>query len=219
VRILAVTVVLVALAFAAPGRAAGDEGAELKARTHFAAGEYKEALEIYARLYAETMHPTYLRNIARCHQNLGNADKAISSFREYLRKAHDLTPEQRREIEGYIAEMEQLKQSRAGAAAGPSLNAASPPRTASPPIEAPAPALAAAPPAAPPPVDSAPALVGPPTVTAPGSANDDGDGPFYTRVWFWGVVAGVAAAGIVTAVLVSRDGGLSWGNRGLLDLR
>jgi tetratricopeptide (TPR) repeat protein len=117
VRVLGVTVVLLALAFSVPARAAGEEGAELKARTHFAAGEYKEALEIYARLYAETMHPTYLRNIARCHQNLGNADKAISSFREYLRKAHDLTPDQRKEIEGYIAEMEQLKQSRAGAAA------------------------------------------------------------------------------------------------------
>ena len=73
----------------APGHAAADDGDELKARTHFAAGEYKQALDIYARLYAETMHPTYLRNIARCHQNLGNADKAISSFREYLRKARD----------------------------------------------------------------------------------------------------------------------------------
>jgi len=76
-----------------PGRAAADDGDELKARTHFAAGEYKQALDIYARLYAETMHPTYLRNIARCHQNLGNADQAISSFREYLRKARDLTPD------------------------------------------------------------------------------------------------------------------------------
>ena len=126
-RLLSVTVVLLALAFCVPANAAGDEGAELKARTHFAAGEYKEALEIYARLYAETMHPTYLRNIARCHQNLGNADKAISSFREYLRKAHDLTPDQREEIEGYIAEMEQLKQSRAGAPTGPPAAAAAPP--------------------------------------------------------------------------------------------
>ena len=56
----------------APGVAAADDGDELKARTHFAAGEYKQALDIYARLYAETMHPTYLRNIARCHQNLGD---------------------------------------------------------------------------------------------------------------------------------------------------
>ena len=89
-----------------------EKAEELKARTHFAAGEYQQALDIYARLYAETMHPTYLRNIARCHQNLGNADKAISSFREYLRKAKDLSPEQRAEIEGYIEEMEQLKRSK-----------------------------------------------------------------------------------------------------------
>ena len=194
-----------------PANAAGDEGAELKARTHFAAGEYKEALEIYARLYAETMHPTYLRNIARCHQNLGNADKAISSFREYLRKAHDLTPDQRKEIEGYIAEMEQLKQSRAGAPTGPPAAAAARHR-----------ALPAtgrrARRRAPPPADTAPALVGPPTVTASGTTSDDG-GPFYTRVWFWGVVAGVVAAGVVTAVLVSRDSGPTAGNLGALDLR
>ena len=143
---------------------AGDDGAELKARTHFAAGEYKEALDIYARLYAETMHPTYLRNIARCHQNLGNPDKAISSFREYLRKARDLSPDQRAEIEGYIAEMEQLKQSKTAGRR---------------------PAPRRPPPAAPPPAESSPALVGPPTVTASGARDDDGGG-FYTRVWFWG---------------------------------
>ena len=140
----------------APGVAAADDGDELKARTHFAAGEYKQALDIYARLYAETMHPTYLRNIARCHQNLGNADQAISSFREYLRKARDLPPDQRAEIEGYIAEMEQLKQSKT------------------------APSSATQPPAAPPPAESSPALVGPPTVTASGTRDDDGGG-FYTR--------------------------------------
>ena len=55
-------------------------------------------------------------------------------------------------------------------------------------------------------------------MTASGTTSDDG-GPFYTRVWFWGVVGGVVAAGVVTAVLVSRDGGPSIGNTGLLDLR
>ena len=80
-RALAVVIFSVALAFSAAARAAGDSGDELKARTAFAAGDYKEALDIYARLYAETMHPKYLRNIARCHQNLGNPDKAISSFK------------------------------------------------------------------------------------------------------------------------------------------
>jgi tetratricopeptide (TPR) repeat protein len=183
-RALAVVILSVALVFSAPARAAGDSGDELKARTAFAAGDYKEALEIYARLYAETMHPTYLRNIARCHQNLGNPDKAISSFREYLRKAPDLSPAQRKEIEGYIAEMEQLKQSQARQAAPP------PP---------------AAPPPAAPPAETSPALVGPPTVTASGTRDEDG-GPFYTRVWFWSVVAGVVAAGVVTAFLLTRGG-------------
>ena len=196
-RGLAVSVLVLVLALPFAARAAGDEGAELKARTHFAAGEYKEALEIYARLYAETMHPTYLRNIARCHQNLGNPDKAISSFREYLRKAHDLSPDQRKEVEGYISEMEQLKQKQA-AGTGP------PP--------------AAPPPAAPPPADSAsPVLVGPPTVTASGT-RDEG-GPFYTRVWFWAVVAGVAAAGVATAFLLTRGNGQAVGDVGLVDLR
>jgi tetratricopeptide (TPR) repeat protein len=190
VRVL--TVVLLLLTLASP--AAGDEGAELKARTHFAAGEYKEALEIYARLYAESMHPTYLRNIARCHQNLGNPDKAISSFREYLRKARDLAPDQRAEIEGYIAEMEQLKQSKAAAPA------------------------TAPPPTAPPPAESSPALVGPPTVTASGTRDDDGGG-FYTRWWFWTIVAGVAIGGIATTFLLTRDSGPSAGNLGALDLR
>ena len=194
-RVLTAVVLLLALASPVAALAAGDEGAELKARTHFAAGEYKEALEIYARLYAETMHPTYLRNIARCHQNLGNPDKAISSFREYLRKARDLPPDQRAEIEGYIAEMEQLKQSKTAA-----------------------PAPAAPPAAAPPAPEASPALVGPPTVTASGGHEDDG-GPFYTRVWFWAVVAGVAAAGVATAFLLTRDSGPSAGNLGALDLR
>ena len=201
-RVLTAVVLLLALAASpAVALAAGDEGAELKARTHFAAGEYKEALEIYARLYAETMHPTYLRNIARCHQNLGNPDKAISSFREYLRKARDLSPDQRAEIEGYIAEMEQLKQTKATA---PAASATAPPAT--------------PPPAAPPPSEASPALVGPPTVTASGARDDEGGG-FYTRWWFWTIVAGVAIGGAAAAFLLTRDSGPSAGNLGALDLR
>jgi len=176
----------------APGVAAADDGDELKARTHFAAGEYKQALDIYARLYAETMHPTYLRNIARCHQNLGNADQAISSFREYLRKARDLTPDQRAEIEGYIAEMEQMKRAKPAA---------------------PPPAVAPTPPS------NEPALVGPPTVVAGRAADNDSEpGPIYTRVWFWAVVAGVAAAGAFGVYALTADRSPTHGSLGVLDL-
>src|SRR5256885_4377392 len=82
---------------------------EMQAREAFAAGNYKDALNLYAKLYAETLHPTYLRNIGRCHQNLGEPEKAIASFREYLRKAKGLSAEERTEVEGFISEMEELR--------------------------------------------------------------------------------------------------------------
>src|SRR6185436_16782244 len=105
---------------------------EKQAREFFAVGKYSEALEIYGRLYAETAHPTYLRNIGRCYQNLGEPDKAISSFREYLRKAKKISKDEQAEIDGYIAEMEALKKQQAVAAARPAPEPAPPP----PPVEA-----------------------------------------------------------------------------------
>ena len=45
---------------------------ELKAREDFAAGRYQQALDLFAKLYAEKLHPNYLRNIGRCYQNLGD---------------------------------------------------------------------------------------------------------------------------------------------------
>ena len=201
-RTLSIGLLLVALLAAAPRAVAGedDSAAELKARTYFVQGEFKQALDIYTRLYVETMHPTYLRNIGRCQQNLGEPDKAIASFREYLRKAKDLSADQRAEIDGYIAEMEQLKRSKASGATASSAAA-----TSAPPPEAR-------------PAEPAPVLVGPPTVTAPRAEPADG-GPFYTRAWFW-VGAAVVVAGAVTAiVLVSADRSPTHGGLGVVDFR
>jgi hypothetical protein len=88
------------------------EQREVTARHLFAVGKYAEALDIFAALYAETTHPTYLRNIGRCYQNLGEPDKAISSFNEYLRQVKNLPADQRTLIEGYVREMEELKRKR-----------------------------------------------------------------------------------------------------------
>ena len=57
---------------------------ELKAREAFAAQRYQDALDLFAKLYAETLHPIYLRNIGRCYQKLGQPVKAIDAFQEYL---------------------------------------------------------------------------------------------------------------------------------------
>jgi len=146
---------------------------EMQAREAFAAGSYKEALDIYTKLYAVKLHPTFLRNIARCYQNLGEPERAISSFREYLRKAKDMTTEERAEVEGYIKEMEELQQKNAAAAAPP------------------APAPQPLPVAAPPPAQPRSIVV----VEQPAPPPEPAPAPFYKRAWFWGVVGGVVLAG------------------------
>ena len=189
--------------------AAGAEDQDLKARKLFAAGDYRQALELYVNLYAETLHPTYLRNIGRCQQNLGEADKAIGSFREYLRKAKDLSPAQRQEIEGHIAEMEELKRKQAGGGGAGSVRihaaaAGSAPRT----------RAGRARGAATRDVGPAPAALLSSPAPAPA---DDGGSPFYTRAWFWVVVGAVAAGTVATVFLLSRDS--SKGPLDTLDLR
>ena len=117
IGIASVVVALALTSVAAPALAV--DARELKAREEFAAGRYQEALDIFAKLYAETLHPIYLRNVGRCYQNLGDPDKAIISFRDYLRKRKTIEPDERREIEGFIAEMEELKKQREAAATAP----------------------------------------------------------------------------------------------------
>jgi tetratricopeptide (TPR) repeat protein len=134
-RIASLFVLLVlAIARPLPAHAQSHEEGETRARRLFAVGRYAEALDIYSRLYAETGHPTYMRNIGRCFQSLGEPDKAIGSFREYLRQVPELPPEQRAQVEGYIREMQELKHQRA--------SQTPPPATA--PVVTPAPAPSAA---------------------------------------------------------------------------
>ena len=74
------------------GVARADHATEMKAREDFAAGRYDEALELFAKLYAETLNAVYLRNIGRCHQKLRHPDKAIDAFQDYLAKGKKSRP-------------------------------------------------------------------------------------------------------------------------------
>ena len=76
---------------------------EIEARHAFAAGRYQEALDLYAALFADKLHPTFLRNIGRCYQNLRQPGQAINAFRDYLRQAKDLSAAEKAEIDGYVA--------------------------------------------------------------------------------------------------------------------
>jgi tetratricopeptide (TPR) repeat protein len=182
-RIAAVVVVFALALGSVSSSQAETDTREIKAREDFAAGRFQEALDIFARLYAETLHPIYLRNIGRCYQNLGNPDRAIATFHDYLRKATKVSPAEQKEIEGFIKEMEDLKRQRESAA--------------HPTAEAPATAASttAAPPA---PEPAAPAsstqavLVSTPEPAAPAESQ-----PIYTKWWFWTLIgAAVVGAGV-----------------------
>jgi tetratricopeptide (TPR) repeat protein len=180
---------LIVLAMAAGSSRAMAEvdGREMRAREAFGAGRYQEALDGFVKLYAEKLHPNYLRNIGRCYQNLGDPDKAISSFREYLRKAKAVGGEERKEVEGYIKEMEDLKRQREAAAVAPP-----------PPLQPPttAPATTALPAAEPPPPPRQPSL----TLTQPAAepAREE-EAPVYKKWWFWTLIGGAVVGGIGVA--------------------
>jgi hypothetical protein len=105
--LLALAVTVAREAAAAP--AAGEDPREQTARAFFAAGKYQDAIDVFVQLFAERPHPNYLLNIGRCYQNLSEPDKAIASFREYLRKAK-VSAKERREIDGDIREMQELQE-------------------------------------------------------------------------------------------------------------
>src|SRR5262245_1357368 len=152
---------------------------EIKAREDFAAGRFQEALDIFARLYAETLHPIYLRNIGRCYQNLGNPDRAITTFRDYLRKHKAISAEERKEVEGFIAEMEELKRRREETPP-PAASAATPAATPS----------SAPPPAAPAETTAAPQTV---LVDKPGEPAPAGTS-VTSKWWFWTLIGAAAVA-------------------------
>jgi hypothetical protein len=207
----AVLGVVLALVLASTGVAHADHAGEMKARESFAAGRFDEALELFAKLYAETLNPIYLRNIGRCHQKLREPQKAIDAFHDYLAKGKKISADEHAEIDGYIKEMEALRDEQARQPAPPPVQpivAAPPPGYATPPsgyatppsgYAAPSPGYAAPSPgyAAPPLQQGSATLVSEPGPPAPRSS------PFYERWWFWTAIGVVVAGGVVTALVLS----------------
>lgn len=175
---------------AIPAATSADE----QARDLFIAGRYPEALATYERLRHETRHPTYLRNIGRCHQMMQQPRQAIDAFEGYLREAPQLDAAERAEVERYIAEQRSVE-ARSSPVASPTL---APATAAGPPA---VPGLTEAPTAAPAP--AAGTVVTSATVD-PVGAPPEGDHPsLVQRWWFWAGIAVVAAAVTITAVSLS----------------
>ena len=204
--------------------AATEKESELNARQAFAAARYDEAIEIFARLYAETLNPIYLRNIGRCHQKKREPDKAIDAFQDYLAKGKSITGTERKEIQGYIKDMERLRDDQAkerqaeakerDRALSPAPSATAMPAATTPSSAAPATPTGAsttvnlAPGPAPwpgygttPPPD--PAMASSTLVARPmPPASQDQPHPIYTRWWFWAGIGVVVAGGVAAALLI-----------------
>jgi hypothetical protein len=181
---------IVVLLLTIGGEARADHATEMKAREAFAAGRYDQALDLFAKLYAETLHPVYLRNIGRCHQKMREPQKAIDAFKDYLAKSKKIPADERAEVEGYIKEMEALREEQAKAAAPP---------------PAPVPLTPVPPPPSPTPPPPAPTSTTSATLVSQAPPPQAEPAPIYKKWWFWTAV-GVVAAGTVAAILLIPGG-------------
>lgn len=100
---------------------AGESGFDprvAEAKTACAAGDATKAIRVLAELYTETNDPIWIFNQGRCYHQNGLLSQALSRFKEFLRKSADSPPEDIRDAEGFIREIEAdlRKQEEAGRA-------------------------------------------------------------------------------------------------------
>ena len=152
----------------AAGLSAKDTAKAKEARQLYKAGQYEEAANIFLRLSSD--YPDMLvltRNLGACYYYLHRPEPALSNLREYLQRQQNITPEDRREVEGWIAEMEKLRSQMSAPPSTPSVVAPVPPPPVVTPSPSPAPSSSPPVPAMPlPPVASpvAPSTPGPAVV-------------------------------------------------------
>jgi tetratricopeptide repeat protein len=200
------------------GKAKGgkaDEARELldKATAAFALSRYAVAAENYEKALELKPDPAVLYNAAQAHRLAGNKERALELYQSYLRMYGS---EKRAEIEKHIENLKAaIDKDRAVATSPPTTPAPvggttidAPPPAPAPPVkpEPAPPAVASAesapPPASVPPPAPAPAETKPVLVSQPAAPSDDGS--IVKKPWFWIIVGGVVAAGVVGGLLLGR---------------
>jgi tetratricopeptide (TPR) repeat protein len=182
----------------AVSRAAEDYGR--KATTAFGLGRYAEAGENFEKAYEQDPIPSLLYDAAQSYRLAGNKERALNLYQNYLRL---YGRDKRADIEARIDELKKaIEKDKAAqaktAAAAPAAPAKAPEHAPVQPIEPVSSRPAGeVPTAAPPAVE--PAAV----VSAQPAPSERDEGSIVTRPWFWVVVGGVVAAGVVGAVLLA----------------
>jgi Domain of unknown function (DUF4384) len=104
------------------------DSAKLKqAKQLYKEGQYEDAAKIFASLSIEYPDKlAFTRNLGACYYHLRRPEPAISNLSEYLKRGGNFTKEDRTEVEGWIAEMEKLRDQTASVPSEPSVIAAAP---------------------------------------------------------------------------------------------
>jgi hypothetical protein len=92
----------VTLAFASSALAQDSRAAQ--ARKHCLTGNVEAGVALLADLFVETKDVNLIYNQARCYEQNGRADAAILRFREYLRVAKNISPDEKAEVDRHIAD-------------------------------------------------------------------------------------------------------------------
>jgi tetratricopeptide (TPR) repeat protein len=79
---------------------------EKAAKKACAMGDFQRGADILTDLFVDTNDTTYVYNQGRCYQQNNRWEQAISRFREFLRKAKDLSESDRIDTERQIADCE-----------------------------------------------------------------------------------------------------------------
>lgn len=175
------------------------------AQAAYEVGKFEKALELYGEAYNLKPLPAFLFNMAQCHKQLGNFERALFFYRRFLAQAPAGTDtetveqliaamEQRQAQKEQLALAQQDQQRQAGEAAQ-RLEAQRQQVEVERAREAAARAEVDA-------ADRKAKLLVPPPTASLLPAPPPPDKPIYERWWFWTAV-GVVAAGSVTAAAVA----------------
>jgi len=91
-------------------------------------GQYEDAAKVFSSLSVEYPdNHAFTRNLGACYYHLRRPEPAISNLREYLNRKGDIAKEDRTEVEGWIAEMEKVRDQAAAAGSVVPVVVAAPP--------------------------------------------------------------------------------------------
>ena len=170
------------------------ESRERAAKRACLVGDVEKGAGILADLYVDTNDANYIYNQGRCFEQNGKNDQAVLRFKEYLRKAKDIS---RSDSDAILKKIDELQGAAGQHAAQPAPAASEAATTAILPASAIPPAAAVSQSAA-----TTPDPLGLSQSAPPPEPQESP--PVYKRWWFWTGIGAVVAGGVVTGVLVSK---------------